>query len=333
MLLRHQSWLEDGNPQLWDYLRSTLIVRSGDGSAYLPEFKGLPKIHKTPWRMRPIVPGHSLIMSPSAKFVSKSLKPIIAQRPYVLESSRKLARDLSELRLLGTGRRTWICTGDVVSFYPNVPLADATLTALQYVRESDHLENNEFELFVDLVELVNRNMVFTFQGEAYQQLDGLVMGLACSPDLANLYAARLEEQIVPHLNAVLFYRRYIDDCFAIVEADSYEEAREICASIQLANLEITWEVSEHAQVFLDMVLYRDQYTEYGRIEFAPYRKHLSHHERIPWDLESPAGCQAGHFQKRDQSVSGNIVKVVDVHERLSRTVRHIPRPRIPGSDC
>ncbi|OBZ70931.1 hypothetical protein A0H81_09488 [Grifola frondosa] len=39
-----------------------------------------------------------------------------------------------------------------------------------------------------------RELLLDFQGESYIQLNGLAMGVACSPDMANLYAAHYEEK-------------------------------------------------------------------------------------------------------------------------------------------
>lgn len=287
----HKGTLE-GNPQLSEFLRSTVPLAEKD-DPYLPVFKGLPKVHKTPWAIRPIVPGHSLVMSPAAKFISKCLKPCIRERPYVLESSKSLCQTLAGLSQTPT-RRWWFLSGDIEAFYPNVPMVDALRVSAQYVKAKGHLSEAEYQLFKSLLELVNLGMVFKFQSQYYEQLDGLVMGLACSPDLANLYAASLEEGTLPVVSDdVAFYRRYLDDVFAIVYADSYEDALDVAGLLQLGTFKINWVVSETSTPFLDVLVYRAPET--GRINFFPYRKASNHRERIPWASAHPLDVKRGTF--------------------------------------
>ena len=39
----------------------------------IPIFNGLPKIHKTPWGIRPVIPCHSVVQGPVSEFLSKIL--------------------------------------------------------------------------------------------------------------------------------------------------------------------------------------------------------------------------------------------------------------------
>jgi hypothetical protein len=56
-----------------------------------------------------------------------------------------------------------------------------------------------------------------------------------------------------------FYGRFIDDCFALVYANSEEEALASVQKVQFDDCRIEWNVSDHYQVFLDMTLYVDQH--------------------------------------------------------------------------
>ena len=86
-----------------------------------PLFMVSLKIHKQPVKMRPIIPCHSAIMNPAAKYVSKQLKPLIEESPTIIHGSKDLAIKLSKLSLT-PGKHWYIVTRDVVAFYPNIPL-------------------------------------------------------------------------------------------------------------------------------------------------------------------------------------------------------------------
>ena len=61
-----------------DDLESTIVS--------LPVFNGLPKIHKTPWGIRPVIPCHSVVQGPVSEFLSKILKTLLADHPQILTS-------------------------------------------------------------------------------------------------------------------------------------------------------------------------------------------------------------------------------------------------------
>jgi len=89
-----------------------------------------------------------------------------------------------------------------------------------------------------------------------------------------------------------FYGHFIDDCFALVYANSEEEALASVQEVQFDDCRIEWNVSDHFQVFLDMTLYVD---EHNKLQHMPYRKNMSHQERIPWIPHHPLDVKRGTF--------------------------------------
>jgi len=87
----------------------------------IPRFYGIPKIHKQPVKFRPIVPCHSCVQAPAAKYVSKCLKPILERCQHVLKGTKQLAIDLAKANI-SPYRKKFLVTGDVVAFYPSLPL-------------------------------------------------------------------------------------------------------------------------------------------------------------------------------------------------------------------
>jgi hypothetical protein len=139
-----------------------------------------------------------------------------------------------------------------------------------------------------------KNLILSFGDKTYRQVRGLAMGVACSPDVANLYGHYFEAQRIPDLDRLAFYKRYIDDLIAIVYADTAEEARQyVRSNIVLGDCEIIWEPASIHCPFLDMWLYIDPLTK--TVEHTPYRKALNHFERIPWDSAHPVDVKKGTF--------------------------------------
>lgn len=123
------------------------------------------------------------------------------------------------------------------------------------------------------------------------------MGVADSPDLANLYGWHFEKLVdIMHHPLIPFYGRYIDDVFAIVYASSEAEAIRIISNndtgVTFDNCTIEWQASAFRQHFLDMTIYRDGT---GNLQHMPYRKAGNHQERIPWISHHPLDVKRGTY--------------------------------------
>ena len=287
-----------GRKQLALYLRSK-IPESDLEESVVPRFYGVPKCHKRPVKMRPIVPCHSNAQAPAATYVSKMLKPLIRAQPYILHGSKHLAQRLEALQL-NRYRKKWIISGDVVAFYPNVPLQSCLkIVAQWWLRtegQKEGVTKEDTQLFLSCFFAANRELLIDFDDESAIQIRGLAMGIACAPDLANLYGAHFENDILssPRMRAnVPFFGRYLDDLLGIVYADTADEAMSYALDIKYEGLEIEWSVSEYHTPFLDLFLYLDPLSH--RLEWKPYSKPLNHRERIPWASHHPLDVKRGTF--------------------------------------
>ena len=282
-----------------DFLRSKITLR---GEAHhIPKFYGIPKIHKSPVKMRPIIPCHTAIQNPAAKYVSKKLKPLIREAATIIHGTKDLATKLSKL-VINKTRKWYIVTGDVVAFYPNIPLNHCLDIVYNMYFEfywniathDDQTNVSQQQLFKRCLEVGNTSLMTQFQNKIYLQLNGLAMGVADSPDLANLYGYHFEKRakILEHPD-IFYYGRYIDDCLAIVYAESEQHAVDILSGlVKFDNCTITWDCSEKSQPFLDMLLYKD---DDNTLQHMPYRKNGNHQERIPWISAHPYDVKRGTF--------------------------------------
>ncbi|KAF7768399.1 hypothetical protein Agabi119p4_7642 [Agaricus bisporus var. burnettii] len=296
-------------PQLADYLVSrSKSVRADYSKAVIPIFYAIPKIHKNPFKGRPIVPCHSVVQGTAAKFVSKSLKPLVEASPYICIGTKQLVLKLSKLNLPryrwinGKWCKLHIVSGDVVAFYPHVPVEQAHTIAYDLWSEwSQNGENkhdiHRHSIFQRLLKRCMRaadsDLLMQHGGKYYRQKQGLAMGVASSPDLANLFGHYFESKWDKmNSNQMGFYTRYIDDTFALVYAETAEQAKEFMNELVFDGCTLEWSSSSSHMIFLDLIVYFDSE---DRLQWKPYRKPLNHFERIPWISAHPTYVKRGTF--------------------------------------
>ena len=283
-----------------DYFRS-LVSGPGEPLVY-PLFHGLPKIHKKPTGFRPIIPCHLVCFNPAAKFVSKELKLLVKAAPLIIHGTKDLFMRLSQLRI--DPRQKLFCVmGDVIAFYPNVPLnqcIDIVTTMYEQwlfdhstnvdipLIDKDSLENNliKLKVFKCAIETGNTQLITQHEEKYFEQLNGLAMGVADSPDLSNLFGYHFEKLSgVLHHPQVAFYGRYIDDCFALVYAESANNVLNLISGMVKFDLcVIEWAVSDTSCQFLDSVNFKGKNNQ---LRWRPFVKAGNNRERIPWVSHHP----------------------------------------------
>jgi hypothetical protein len=310
-MLQIAAWSDefDIQSQLPEFFRSSTTDGTvSDLIKSIPTFYCIPKIHKNPVAARPILPCHSVVQSPAGKFVSHLLKPVIEGQRYIIHGTKDLAIKLSKLNLPytksvgGVQKKLYIVSGDVVAFYPNVDVPLAHSIALEYMARhfaadsplAEEVCAQWLKLFQECLTAADDELLCQFQGRYFKQARGLAMGVASSPDLANLYGCYHENQCeVLESEDVPFYGRYIDDVLALVYATSEEEALWLLESnVHFEGCTLKWVVSDKFMVFLDMMLFFD---EDGKLLHKPYRKPMNHFERLPWISAHPLYVKKGTF--------------------------------------
>jgi hypothetical protein len=170
--------------------------------------------------------------------------------------------------------------------------ARANPNVYSYTQDTEKIELRN-KIFKRAIEIGNTRLITQHGGKYYEQLNGLAMGVADSPDLANLYGVHFEMRSGIYSDpAVIYYGRYIDDCLSLVYAESANQALEkIKSYIKFDGCEITWAVSEFKCQFLDAELYKSD----GRLEWRPFVKLGNNRERIPWASHHPTDVKRGVY--------------------------------------
>lgn len=256
---------------------STFISYS-DRKTDLPKFHGIPKIHKSPWKIRPIVPMHSYSTTRIAMVVHHYLQPLMDQYPWICHSSRSFVSDL--LRETGGVARNWkLWTADVQSMYTNI-LTEDLLLALREAMEGV-IEPLLGDFLLGAVQFLNTSVFFQFDQTIYKQNYGIAMGLACAPTLANLFMAVWEAKANVS-ERFDFYRRYIDDIFALTQGE------DLSSLVSPPGLILDWE-SRDSIPFLDC----EVHLHGQEVCVKPYTKALSHYQYIPWNSGHPLHVKRG----------------------------------------
>ena len=273
---------------------------------YVPEAYAIPKIHKNPWKGRPICPGFSLPQNAASKFCAKTLRPWIETRPWVIQGSKDFVRKLADVKI-PVNRKAFIVSADVVAFYPSIDVqllqralvlfADKSIipkeveSGIISIRQVESRSNFYERMF----KVALAGPVMTFLDQILYQHKGLPMGAAGSPDMANMFGLWYEMEWMDKLDSnsdILFFGRYLDDIYSVVLAENPDEASTLLKSIvHYGDVKLLWEPPSDKAVFLDLT------TELqgDRIYHEPFVKAMSHRERIPWSSAHPKDVKKGTF--------------------------------------
>ena len=98
---------------------------------------------------------------------------------------------------------------------------------------------------------------FLFDGNIYDQIDGIAMGSPLAPTLANLFLGHHEEKWLNSAEGIKikFYKRYMDDIFCIVENEKHAQAFLEFLNRQHSNIKFTLEKETNNKLpFLDVLI-------------------------------------------------------------------------------
>ena len=279
------------SPQTSEYL----LASKEDGQ--LPEFHGIPKVHKIPWRMRPIIPSHSWITRRSSEVCDFALREYVKSMfPWVMESTKEVISCLQRKTIIRS-EEIWLVTGDVEAFYTNVNLPSTIDSVRKSAYGNPVLDGADKTTIASLLEVVMHANCFGFNGKLFYQINGTAMGTACAPSFANFHLGIKEQalhDIISSLtndkDGLIFYGRYIDDILLVFKGP--RTALQSCLdrlSTGLQPFTIGWEISSvyTPKSFLDAEFFFEQGFGPLGLQSRVYRKKLNKHQYIPWSSAHP----------------------------------------------
>jgi hypothetical protein len=252
---------------------------------------GMAKIHKPGCPLRPVLSALNTAEYSICKWLEAKIKPFYNNK-WSVTSTQSFVECLNSIK----PQQSDVCVSfDIKSLYTNVPLDEVIddVAEVLYGNETDsifktHQKKLTKQVFKNLLKKCSKS-VFLHNGHVYQQTDGLSMGSSLAPILANWFVANIEDKLLkdPTIKQPKFYRRYVDDIFAVFhcEADKHEFYNRLNEAHK--NLRFTMESmcpSSRTLPFLDVKV---RFTPENQLETSVYRKPTNTGVLINYEATAP----------------------------------------------
>ena len=108
---------------------------------------------------------------------------------------------------------------DVTSYFTNMPLEETIHLTIEFLFEAKPDLKISREDLQKLFQFAISQSNFLFNGNMYDQVDGVAMGSPLAPILANSFMGYHEKGWVRNYNngGLIYYKRYANDIFAVFE--------------------------------------------------------------------------------------------------------------------
>ena len=240
------------------------------------------KIHKTPWKLRPIVCSAGTFINNLSCWLDYQLQKLKHLLPTYIKDSGQLLDVLKLLGVLPPNAKLFIA--DANSMYTNICTIHALNVITTWLEEMESQEQLPHGFptkdVIEAMGLVMNNNVFVFGDLYFLQLVGTAMGTSSACMWATLYFAIHEmNTLIPRYQHCLpVFNRFIDDMFGIWTgiAQEFEQFQADTNNFGI----LTWDFEEPSPTvdFLDLTISIDQH---WRITTKTYQKALNLYQYIP----------------------------------------------------
>ena len=192
------------------------LLRTSEVEDPYPYFYLLAKVHKIPFKTRPIISTSGSILYGLGKWVDYVLQHICKDLPYRTKSSVSFVEDLKKIKQLPLTAKFFTC--DATSMYTNINTTHALALIEEYLKQKPNILDSigiPLHIFIKGLQTVMIHNVFKFGDTFWIQNIGTAMGAPPAPMYATLYFSILEQKIIPTFPNCYFYNRFIDDGFGI----------------------------------------------------------------------------------------------------------------------
>ena len=261
----------------------------------LARFRQMCKIHKVPWKMRPIICCAGTFMNFWSKWLDfwfQKLKPFI---PSYVKNGDQVLDDIEKLKLTIS---SLLFVTDAHSMYNNIDTDHAISVITWWIKDLEGKgqlpEDFPSVAVLSAMRIIMKNNIFEFGDMFFLQLLGTAMGTSAAVMWATLYFAYHEvHTLLPkHGHNLLYFIRYIDDIFGIWTGNLTTDWQSFSDDVNNFGI-LKWDITEiipsTSVNFLDMTLS----IENGRIVSKTFQKKMNLHLYIPPSSEHPPSCIKG----------------------------------------
>ena len=249
---------------------------------------GTPKVHKAGCPVRPILSSINTPTYKLAKFLVKYLQPVSVNK-FTCKDTFHFVKEINSIHF----KNSYMVSFDVVSLFTNIPLdetIDICMNRLYHenITSPPDIPEGDFRI---LLERAAKGSCFMFNGKLYMQLDGVAMGSPLGPVLANIFLCHMEEKfMIKNRYFPLFYRRYVDDTFALFKTKRSADLFFQFLNTLHPSIKFTMDVEEDCKLnFLDTVVDKNK----GNFTLDMYRKSTFTGQYVHWDSLIPLCYKIG----------------------------------------
>nr|XP_058960681.1 uncharacterized protein LOC131787616 [Pocillopora verrucosa] len=167
--------------------------------------------------MRPILSASGAYNYKLAKWLEEKLKPL-SMNQYTIDDALGFSKEIREHPVL---EGDILVSYHVTSLFTNVPVQE-TINILVEKAFTDNWFNSTYDLnlqkdqLTQLLRMASTDQLFQFDGQLYEQCEGVAMGSPLGPLLANVFMCHLKERLSVDDLIPSYYKRYVDDTLAIM---------------------------------------------------------------------------------------------------------------------
>jgi hypothetical protein len=272
----------------------TYFKRSLTNRFRLPIFYGLPKVHKNPFSLQPVVSTTNSLLAVFSTWLDYKMKELL---PFVKSYIKNSIAVIQDLKCLTIPDNALLFSADAVSMYTNIETQQALTSMQDFIQSNIHNIQESFptSLFLQVLEIVMKNNIFSFGDTFWIQQIGTAMGTPTACSYASItYGQHENTQILPKFKShLLYYKRYIDDVFGIwlPSATNNHETWEQFKAMLNNWAGLRWKIQEPSQktVFLDLNIQLSNAT----IVTSTFQKSLNLYLYIPPLSAHPPSCLKG----------------------------------------
>ena len=187
---------------------------------------------------------------------------------YCTTDSFSFVKELQQV----SSKDKFLVSFDVTSLFTNIPLTETIELAINLIRANEPSVKLSRAQLRKMFLFATKQAHFLFNGDYYDQIDGVAMGSPLGPVLANLFMGVYEKKWLRRYKGppVLFYKRYVDDIFCMFE--SKEHAHKFLEYLNKQHHSIKFTIEEETNgrlPFLDIAVSKLQS---GSFHTTTYRK-------------------------------------------------------------